>query len=708
MSAAERCRHRHAWRTGTAQAVSTHLPYADPQAPKGGRIIYGQQGTFDSLNPLVVLGVAPDAVPRYVQQSLLFRSADEPFTAYGLLASRVELNDERTRLAFEIDERATFSDGRPVTADDVLFTFEMLKTKGKPFHRSSLARVTKAQAPSPRRVEFELGDGSNRELPLVIGAMPIFARHATNAETFGETSFKPALGSGPYVVSGVDPGATLTLTRRKDFWAEDHPLTRGLFNANEIRYDFYRDANALFEAFKAGLYDVRVEPDPTRWMTGYDVPAVRDGRIVRETLEFQSPKGMTGLVFNTRRPFFADVRVREALGILFDFEWANRNLFHGVYRRAGSFFSGSELSALGVPADAREKALLASFPGAVRPDILAGTWSPSATDGSGRDREQARRALDLLNQAGFGMVDGVLRSMKGGDPLAFEITVTNRPQERLALNYAQSLGRLGIAVSVRLIDDVQYWRRLSAFDFDMIQWTWPASASPGNEQIGRWGSANAARKGALNYAGVASPADRRDAAGPAGRPGARGFRRRGAHARPAAAVGLLCRAVVSICPTPGLRMGATSSCRSASRNLISCPTKPWHAFRRRLRLPTERAFDAGRTGRSRPPCSTGCDFDTLLKALTAGRGYEPALRDPPGRQELERYDPEFAELRAARDQGRPACQACLRSTGHSRERASPSSRRSAPRRSSRSSPACGPACRRCCCRCTPTNSSCCA
>lgn len=484
----------------------THLPYADPDAPKGGRIIFGLQGTFDSLNPLVVLGVAPDAVPRYVQQSLLVRSADEPFTAYGLLASGVELNEERTRLAFEIDERATFSDGTPVTADDVLFTFEMLKSKGKPFHRSSLGRVTKVETPSPRRIVFELGDGSNRELPLVIGAMPIFARHATDAERFGETSFKPALGSGPYLVSEVRPGEALTLKRRADFWAENHPLTRGLFNADEIRYDFYRDANALFEAFKAGLYDVRLEGEPTRWMTGYDVPAVRDGRIVREALHFQSPKGMTGLVFNTRRPLFSDIRVREALGILFDFEWVNRNLFHGVYKRAGSFFSDSELSALGVAADAREQALLAGFPGSVREDMLSGRWSPPSTDGSGRDRDQARRALALLNQAGFGMVDGVLRNMKGGDPLAFEITVTSRPQERLALNYASSLGRLGIVVSVRLIDDVQYWRRLAAFDFDMIQWTWPASASPGNEQIGRWGSANADRKGALNYAGVKSPA----------------------------------------------------------------------------------------------------------------------------------------------------------------------------------------------------------
>lgn len=488
-----------------------HLPYADPAAPKGGRIIYGQQGTFDSLNPLVVLGVAPDAVPRYVQQSLLFRSADEPFTAYGLVASKVELNPERTRLAFEIDPRARFSDGKPVTAQDVLFTYEMLKTKGKPFHRSSLSRVTKAEAPSPGRVVFELGDGSNRELPLVIGAMPIFARHATDPETFGETSFKPALGSGPYLVEEVKPGEMLRLKRRKDFWAEDHPLTRGLFNVDEIRYDFYRDSNALFEAFKAGLYDVRLESDPTRWTTGYDVPAVRDGRIVRDAMRFQTPKGMTGFVFNTRRPDFADIRVREALALLFDFEWANRNLFHGVYRRAGSFFADSELSALGVPADAREQALLAAFPGAVRDDILNGSWAPAATDGSGRDRDQARRALDLLEAAGYELRDGELRKRGGeqngkGEAFGFEITVTNRPQERLALNYAKSLARLGIAVSVRLIDDVQYWRRLSAFDFDMIQWTWPASASPGNEQVGRWDSSNAERRGALNYAGVRSPA----------------------------------------------------------------------------------------------------------------------------------------------------------------------------------------------------------
>lgn len=482
-----------------------HLPYADPDAPKGGRIVFGIQGTFDSLNPLVVLGVAPDAVPKYVQQSLLYRSADEPFTAYGLLASKVELDADRRQIAFEIDPRARFSDGKPVTAQDVLFTYEMLKAKGKPYHRSSLGGVSRAAAPSPSRVEFALGNGANRELPLVIATMPIFAAHATDAERFGETSFKPALGSGPYAVAEVRPGESLTLRRRADFWGADLPVMRGLFNADEIRYDFYRDANALFEAFKAGLYDVRLEGEPTRWMTGYDIPAVREGRIKRQTLHFDTPKGMTGLVYNTRRPLFSDIRVREALGLLFDFEWVNRNLFYGVYRRAGSFFSDSDLSALGVAADERETALLAPFPGAVREDVLTGRWRPTETDGSGRDREQARKALALLEEAGFTLRDGALRNRRD-EPFAFEIMVTSRPQERLALNFAQSLARLGVTANVRLIDDVQYWRRLSAFDFDMIQWTWPAPASPGNEQIGRWGSANAERKGSLNYAGVKSPA----------------------------------------------------------------------------------------------------------------------------------------------------------------------------------------------------------
>jgi peptide/nickel transport system substrate-binding protein len=484
----------------------SHMPHANPDAPAGGRLVQAQQGTFDSLNPFVVRGVAPDLVPRYVLQSLLHRSPDEPFTAYGLLAEAVQMPEDRRWVAFRIDPRARFADGTPVTSEDVKFSYEMLRTKGKPFHRGALGRVTGVSTPDAATIRFELGDGQDRELPLIVGMMPVFARHATDAEKFAETSFTPPLGSGPYSVSEVKPGESITLTRRGDYWANDLPMTRGQFNFAEIRTDFYRDSNALFEAFKAGLYDYRIEPDPTRWATGYDFPAMRDGRVVREQLKLSSPKGMSGLVFNTRRAMFQDARVREALSFMFDFRWINTNLFHGSYRRGDSFFADSELSSHGRAADEREKALLAPFPGAVRDDILAGRWSPPQTDGSGRDRQLARRAIALLGEAGFALRDGVMRNKTTGSPLSFEITVSSRQQERLALNYAQSLARIGVNADVRLIDDVQYWRRLASFDFDMIQWLWPVSASPGNEQSNRWGTAAADRQGALNYAGAKSPA----------------------------------------------------------------------------------------------------------------------------------------------------------------------------------------------------------
>ncbi len=483
-----------------------HMPHVNPQAPRGGRLIQAQQGTFDSLNPFVVRGVAPDLVPRYVIQSLLHRSPDEPFTAYGLLAEAVQLPEDRRWVAFRIDARARFADGRPVTSEDVAFSHEMLRTKGKPFHRGALGRVTGVSTPDARTIRFELGEGQDRELPLILGLMPIFAKHATNTETFAETSFTAPLGSGPYAVSEVKPGESITLTRRADYWGWEHPLARGQFNFDEIRTDFYRDSNALFEAFKAGLYDFRIEPDPTRWATGYDFPAIKDGRVVRDQLRLQSPKGMSGLVFNTRRGQFADARVREALSFLFDFRWVNANLFHGSYRRGDSFFADSELSAQGREASARERELLAPFPGSVRADVMEGRWSPPQTDGSGRDRQLARRAVLLLADAGYGLSDGVMRNKATGAPLAFEITVSSRQQERLALNFAQSLARIGVRANVRLIDDVQYWRRLAAFDFDMIQWLWPVSASPGNEQANRWGSGAAERQGSLNYAGARSPA----------------------------------------------------------------------------------------------------------------------------------------------------------------------------------------------------------
>ncbi|HEY8565322.1 MAG TPA: extracellular solute-binding protein [Beijerinckiaceae bacterium] len=483
-----------------------HLPYANPDAPRGGRVILGVQGTFDSLNPLVVRGVAPDAVPRYVLQSLMTRSLDEPFTVYGLVARSVEVPADRSSVTFALDPRARFSDGQPLTAADVKFTFELLRKDGKPFHRSAFGQVKAVETPDPQTIRFELKNGDDRELPLLIATMPIFPAHATDPARFAETTLAPPIGSGPYAIAEVKPGERIVLKRRTDYWGEDLNVTRGLFRFDEIRYDFYRDANTLFEAFKVGLYDYRIETDPTRWETGYDIPGIREGRLVRAAVPVRTPRGMNGFVFNTRRPQFQDVRVREALNYLFDFGWVNRNLFFGLLSRSRSYFDGGDLTAAGRPADERERSLLAPFPDAVRPDILEGQWSPPETNGSGRDRELARKALDLLNQAGFVLENDVLRSKATREPFTFEMLVVSRQQERLALNYAQALARIGVQARVRLVDEVQFWRRLAAFDFDMLQWTWPVSPSPGNEQRNRWSSAAAERSGSLNYAGARSPA----------------------------------------------------------------------------------------------------------------------------------------------------------------------------------------------------------
>lgn len=483
-----------------------HLPYANPEAPKGGRIVLALQGSFDSINPLIVLGLAPDAVPKYVLQSLMQRSLDEPFTVYGLVARSVEMPDDRSSVTFNLDPRARFSDGKPLTSEDVRFTFELLKKHGKPFYRSSFGQVKSIRIENAHRIRFDLTDSNDRELPLIIGMMPIFPAHATDPDKFPNTTLTPPIGSGPYIITEVKPGERIVLTKRRDYWGEALPISQGLYNFDEIRYDFYRDANSLFEAFKAGLYDFRIEGDPGRWATGYEIPAVREGRIIRESVPIRLPKGMNGFVYNTRRAIFSDPKVREALGYLFDFDWVNRNLFFGLLTRSDSYFAGSDLASTGRAATQRERELLAPFPGAVRPDILEGRWSPAASDGSGRDREAARHALSLLGEAGWILENNILRRKATGEPFNFEILVNSRQQERLALNFAQSLQRIGIQARVRLVDEVQYWRRLSRFEFDMVQWVWPASASPGNEQRNRWSSAAAGRGGSLNYSGASSQA----------------------------------------------------------------------------------------------------------------------------------------------------------------------------------------------------------
>jgi peptide/nickel transport system substrate-binding protein len=484
----------------------THFRYVNPVAPKGGRLVNALLGTFDSLNPFIVKGLPLQEIRGYVVESLMARGYDEPFTLYGLLARTVETDDERSYVTFTLDPAARFSDGTPVTPDDVIFSWQLLRDHGRPNHRTYYAKVTKAEANGGNGVRFDLSGASDRELPLILALMPVLPKHAVNAATFEETTFTSPLGSGPYTVSEVRPGERVTLRRNPNYWARDLGVSRGFWNFDEVRFDFYRDANSHFEAFKRGLYDVRAETDPARWETGYDVPAVREKQIVKEDIATGLPAGMSGFVFNTRRPLFSDIRVREALGLLFDFEWINRNFFFDLSRRTASYFEGSELSAQGRPADASERKLLAAYPEAVRHDVLEGKWSPSASDGSGRDRDTLRRALALLSAAGWELEGTELRDRGSGRPFAFEILVTTKDQERLALSYARDLRRAGIDAKIRLVDAVQYDRRRQTYDFDMLQNAWGASLSPGNEQSFYWGAAAADVPGTRNYMGVKSAA----------------------------------------------------------------------------------------------------------------------------------------------------------------------------------------------------------
>ena len=484
-----------------------HWTYANPNAPKGGRLVIGFQGTFDSLNPFnVKSGSTAQGLNVNVFQTLMARNWDEPFSLYGQIARSIETNEDRSRVKFELDPRARFSDGTPITSDDVRFTLELLREKGRPQSRNTYSMVKRIETPDAQTIIYDLSGANDHELPLILALMPVLSKKHTNVERFSETSLEIPVGSGPYIITQVVPGQSLTLKRNPDYWAKDLPTSKGLFNFDELRIEYYRDATALYEAFKAGLIDYREETNPSRWRNGYDFPAIKDGRVKVEEQRLGLPKGLQGFAFNTRRELFKDVRVREALGMMFDFEWINTKLFGGLYTRTKSFFDESELSSIGRPADERERALLARFPDAVRADMMKGDWQPPRNDGSGRDRDNARRAVALLKEAGYVMRDGRLVEARNGQPLHFEIMVGDRSQERLAVHFANTLSRIGVEVRVRLVDEVQYQRRRQKFDFDMMIGTWFASASPGNEQRSRWGSASASQEASFNLAGARSPA----------------------------------------------------------------------------------------------------------------------------------------------------------------------------------------------------------
>ncbi|HET7714481.1 MAG TPA: extracellular solute-binding protein [Bauldia sp.] len=492
-----------------------HLPYVNPDAPKGGRITYGVVGTFDSMNPMIVQGGLTSArglssdplLGNLVFESLLMRSADEPFTLYGFIAETVETPPDRSWVEFTINPKAKFSDGKPVTVDDVVFSLELLRDKGRPNYRSYYSKVERIERIGDRGVRFHIENADDRELPLILGLMPVLPKHAIDPETFDKSTLKTPVGTGPYLVAEVSAPNYVLYKRNPDYWAKDLPIKRGFDNYDEIRVDYYRDANSMFEAFKKGLYQVNPEGDPAQWHTAYDFPAVKDGRVVKETFKTGTPKGMSGFVFNTRRPVFADPAVRKALAKVFDFEWVNHNLYYDAYVRSAGYFNDSELSSIGRPADEREKALLAPFPGVVAPEVMDGSYRPAVSDGTGADRKVLRAALSELQAAGYELNDqNTLISKATGQPLAFEILVTTKEDERLALAYQRTLDRIGIKATIRSVDAAQFQQRRQTFDFDMTRNTWAASLSPGNEQNFRWSQAAADTEGSFNFPGAKEPA----------------------------------------------------------------------------------------------------------------------------------------------------------------------------------------------------------
>jgi microcin C transport system substrate-binding protein len=481
----------------------THFDYVNPDAPKGGEIRMAAIGGWDSLNPFIVKG-DPPAGADLPFETLMVGSADEPFSEYGLIAETVEVPADRSWVIFNLRARARWHDGRPITADDVVFSFEALKAKGHPRYRFYYAAVDKVEKLGERRVRFSFKPGDNRELPLILGQLPILPRHYWQGRDLGATTLEPPLGSGPYRVGGFEVQRTITYERVKDYWGADLAVRRGEYNFDRIRYDTYRDTTVALEAFKAGEYDWRLESEAKKWATAYDDwAALKDGRGRTQSFANQRPAGMQAYAFNLRRPLFTDPRVRRAIGLAFDFEWTNKTLFYGQYKRTGSFFANSELASTGLPSAAELK-VLEPLRAQVPPEVFTTPYQPPATDGDGNIRPNLRAAMKLLEDAGWSVVDGKLQ--KDGRPFAFEILLVQPVWERITLPFARNLARLGIQAEVRTVDTAQYKNRLDHFDFDMVVHVWGQSQSPGNEQLGFWGSESADAPGGQNLAGIKNPA----------------------------------------------------------------------------------------------------------------------------------------------------------------------------------------------------------
>lgn len=480
-----------------------HFDYVNPDAPKGGAVTLSAVGSYDTLNPFTVRGV-PAVGLGMIYDTLMVAPEDEAFTQYPLLAESIRVPEDRSWVEFVLRPEARFHDGHPVTAEDVIFSFDILR-ETHPFYGAYYAGVEEVEALDERSVRFSFRPGDNRELPLILGQLPVLPAHYWESRDFSRTTLEPPLGGGPYRIARVDPGRSITYERVEDYWGRNLPVNAGRHNFGSLTYDYYLDPTVALQAFKAGLVDFRVETSAKDWATAYRVPARERGDLILEEIEDETPSGMQGFVFNTRRPVFSDPKVRLALAHAFDFEWANRVLFHGAYKRTDSYFENSELASEGTPGPA-ELALLEPLRGALPEEVFTRDYDPPGVEGEHGLRQNLVEAHRLLEEAGWVLRDGRRVQAETGAPFEFEILLADPNMQRIALPVVANLRRLGIEAGIRVVDSSQYVNRVQNFDFDMITMVWGQSLSPGNEQHGYWTCESAAMPGSRNFAGVCNEA----------------------------------------------------------------------------------------------------------------------------------------------------------------------------------------------------------
>ena len=480
-----------------------NFDYVNPSAPAGGTMKFSAIGTYDTLNPFVVKGV-PAAGIGQIFDTLMVPSEDEAASEYGLVAESVALAPDRLSVLYTLRKEARFHDGSPMTPADLVWTFETLRSKGAPVYRSYYGDVTKVEPEGERGVRFQFKNANNRELPQILGEMPVLSQKYWSGKDFAKTTLEPPLGSGAYKIDAIDPGRSITYKRVADYWGVNLPVNKGRHNVETMRYDYYRDGTIALEAFKAGQYDIRRENSSKSWATGYDSPALRSGLIKKEAIKNQLPSGMQGFGYNLRRPLFQDPKVRQALAYGFDFEWSNQNLFYGLYTRTRSYFDNSELAATGTP-QGDELKILEPYRGKVPDEVFTKEYDPPKYDQKFTIRDGLREAITLLKAAGWSFKNEKLVSDKTGQPFEFELLLNDPQMERIVLPFAQNLQRLGIGARVRTIDTAQYEKRMETFDYDMTVVVFGQSLSPGNEQREYWGSAAADEQGSRNTLGIKNP-----------------------------------------------------------------------------------------------------------------------------------------------------------------------------------------------------------